>query len=113
MFAGSSRFLCIDIACVYMPCKDLKVFFCKKNALQDAIQPDAPISFTQLANVLTVGGGEDVFELSLSQALGQGQNKEKPFDFASSKLGKVTQLTGGLYLFFYVHLCGDCLELPL
>ena len=57
-----------------------------------AIQPDAPISFLQLSGRTELGGSEDVFEASLSQAV--GAVKRSAADFSSSKLSKVTQLTG-------------------
>uniref|UniRef100_A0A0N5A7T3 Coatomer subunit beta n=1 Tax=Syphacia muris TaxID=451379 RepID=A0A0N5A7T3_9BILA len=56
---------------------------------------DRTVQFTQLAP--RVGDGinatENLFELSLSQALGTAPKTAK-FDFASSKLGKVKQLAG-------------------
>lgn len=76
------------------------------------IQPDDPIHFTQLATRVgdgTVGGmfsvfnieicilnlmlSDNLFDLSLSQALGTAPKTAK-YDFASSKLGKVIQLSG-------------------
>ncbi len=66
------------------------------------VQADFPVSFTQLAAQLVGGktaggeggpGVENLFDLSLSQALGTAAKTDK-FDFASSKLGKVTQLAG-------------------
>uniref|UniRef100_A0A914R7K7 Uncharacterized protein n=1 Tax=Parascaris equorum TaxID=6256 RepID=A0A914R7K7_PAREQ len=52
---------------------------------------DQTIIFTQLAPRVGDGlsGTENLFDLSLSQALGTVPKTAK-FDFASSKLGKVT-----------------------
>ena len=55
------------------------------------------------ANDLASAG--DIFELGLSQALGTSK-KESAADFSSSKLSKVTQLTGfsdPVYAEAYVH----------
>jgi len=57
-----------------------------------AIQPDMPISFLQLSKIDSLVGAGDILDLSLSQALGTG--KVSTADFASTKLSKVTQLTG-------------------
>ncbi|XP_043229941.1 coatomer subunit beta-like [Amphibalanus amphitrite] len=57
-----------------------------------AVQPDAPIAFLQLSGRNELAGSEDVFEASLSQAV--GAVKRSAADFSSSKLSKVTQLTG-------------------
>ena len=57
-----------------------------------AVQPDAPIAFLQLSGRNELVGSEDVFEVSLSQAV--GVVKRSAADFSSSKLSKVTQLTG-------------------
>merc|ERR1712115_1660 len=57
-----------------------------------AIQPDSPINFLQLSKLDSLVGAGDVLDLSLTQALGTG--KISKADFASSKLSKVTQLTG-------------------
>jgi len=57
-----------------------------------AIQPDCPISFSQLSKLDSLVGAGDVLDISLKQALGTG--KISKADFASSKLNKVTQLTG-------------------
>lgn len=70
-----------------------------------SIEADSPIKFSQLskANDLTSSG--DIFELGLSQALGTFK-KESAADFSSSKLSKVTQLTGfsdPVYAEAYVH----------
>lgn len=59
-----------------------------------SVHADDPIGFTQLSSKYEAGGTENLFDISLSQALGHGANKDKGFDFSSSKLGKVTQLTG-------------------
>lgn len=60
------------------------------------VEADDPIGFTQLVGKLDLGGegaGQNVFELSLSQALGTAP-KTTRFDASASKLGKVTQLAG-------------------
>ncbi|KAF8362322.1 copb-1 [Pristionchus pacificus] len=61
---------------------------------RDRVQADKTILFTQLAaRGDAIGGTENMFDLSLSQALGTA-NKTAKFDFSSSKLGKVIQLAG-------------------
>ncbi|XP_023319800.1 coatomer subunit beta [Eurytemora carolleeae] len=57
-----------------------------------AVQPDSPINFLQLSKFDSLMGAGDVLDLSLSAALGTG--KISNVDFATSKLNKVTQLTG-------------------
>ncbi|KAL4233382.1 Coatomer subunit beta [Mactra antiquata] len=57
------------------------------------IQADDPIAFAQLVDKNEFGATENMFELTLSQALGMTQKKEKD-PLGSSKLNKVTQLTG-------------------
>ncbi|VDN05974.1 unnamed protein product [Thelazia callipaeda] len=59
------------------------------------VEVDHTIAFTQLAPRIGDGvtGTENLFDLSLSQALGTVAKTPK-FDFASSKLGKVKQLAG-------------------
>ncbi|ODN05725.1 Coatomer subunit beta [Orchesella cincta] len=57
------------------------------------VQPDDPIMFEQLVSKNDMINGEDVFETSLSQAVGLNPKKDDT-DFSSSKLSKVTQLTG-------------------
>ena len=52
------------------------------------IQADDPISFMQLINKNAFGAGENVFELTLSQALGHTGKKESD-PMAASKLNKV------------------------
>lgn len=61
----------------------------KKNI----IEVDKTIIFTQLSVRADAGIGENLFDLSLSQALGTAPKTQK-FDFSSSKLGKVVQLAG-------------------
>lgn len=56
------------------------------------IQPDSPISFLQLSKLDALVGTGDMLDLSLSAALGTG--KISGTDFSSTKLSKVTQLTG-------------------
>lgn len=75
-----------------------------KRALA-AIQADSPIRFAQLAKSNDLASAGDIFELGLSQALGTAK-KESAADFSSSKLNKVTQLTGfsdPVYAEAYVH----------
>jgi len=69
------------------------------------VQADDPISFLQLTSQSELGTGENQFELTLSQALGMTGKKETD-PLASSKLNKVTQLTGfsdPVYAEAYVH----------
>lgn len=58
-----------------------------------SVQADDLISFKQLLSRNEVGGLEDVFESSLSQAL-VGSAQRPGLDLSASKLNKVTQLTG-------------------
>jgi len=69
------------------------------------VQADDPINFLQLNSMSEMGVGENQFELTLSQALGMTGKKESD-PLASSKLNKVTQLTGfsdPVYAEAYVH----------
>merc|ERR1719245_1348817 len=59
---------------------------------QVAIQPDCPVSFSQLSKIDSLVGAGDMLDISLKQALGTGRISKA--DFASSKLNRVTQLTG-------------------
>lgn len=67
---------------------------------------DSSIKFTMLTkNSDLLGTGGDIFELGLSQALGTSK-KASSADFSTSKLSKVTQLTGfsdPVYAEAYVH----------
>ncbi|GAB6021950.1 Coatomer subunit beta [Chamberlinius hualienensis] len=63
-----------------------------KETKGSLVQADDPISFMQLANKNDVGGTENLFDLSLSQAV--GMSKKESFDLKSNKLSKITQLTG-------------------
>ncbi|XP_058467960.1 coatomer subunit beta [Malaya genurostris] len=79
----------------------------EKQQVATKIQPDDPISFTQLANGRNDQLGENVFESSLNQALA-GIKNTSITGVASSgnKLNKVTQLTGfsdPVYAEAYVH----------
>ncbi|XP_047003806.1 coatomer subunit beta [Schistocerca americana] len=74
------------------------------------VQADDPISFVQLsAHRGDLGGAENVFELSLTQAVAGGPSgsRSSPETLAiSSRLSKVTQLTGfsdPVYAEAYVH----------
>jgi coatomer subunit beta len=59
-----------------------------------SVQPDDAIPFGQLASRTGPGAEkEDVFELSLTRAVG-GASKREGYDPQSTKLSKVTQLTG-------------------
>uniref|UniRef100_A0A914CKB2 Coatomer subunit beta n=1 Tax=Acrobeloides nanus TaxID=290746 RepID=A0A914CKB2_9BILA len=65
-----------------------------KSKKSKIVQPDKTINFTQLTPRVGEGAtGANLFDLSLSQALGTAPKTAK-FDFASSKLGKVIQLAG-------------------
>lgn len=92
----------------------------KKKKKDVIVQPDEPILFNQLVSKNDIVNGEDVFETSLSQAVGFNPKKSDGGDvscfayitcaliyvliqeisyscllqFSSSKLSKVTQLTG-------------------
>ena len=66
----------------------------KKPGLHIGTQADQPIKFSQLSKANDLASAGDIFELGLSQALGTSK-KESAADFSSSKLSKVTQLTGG------------------
>lgn len=65
-----------------------------------AVEVDRTVEFTQLAPRISDGinASENLFDLSLSQALGTAPKTAK-FDFASSKLGKV--LAFDLVIVFY------------
>ena len=63
----------------------------KKTAAK--IQADAPIKFMQLSRGHELSAAGDIFEMGLNQALGTAK-KEGGADFSSSKLNKITQLTG-------------------
>ena len=52
------------------------------------VQPDDPIRFGQLAPKNELGQTEDMFELTMSQALG-GSDKKDTSNLAGSKLNKV------------------------
>lgn len=56
------------------------------------VQPDTPINFLQLSKLDSLMGTGDMLDMSLSAALGTG--RVSTADFATSKLNKVTQLTG-------------------
>lgn len=76
----------------------------KKNA-KITIQPDDPLRFGQLMSASDFSEKEDVFDLTLKQAIGVINKKEEDFTL-SSKLNKVTQLTGfsdPVYAEAYVH----------
>lgn len=72
-------------------------------------EADDPITFLQLSSLRGGNefGGENLFELSLNRAVvGGKQNSVSDFTAASSKLNKVTQLTGfsdPVYSEAYVH----------
>ncbi|GFU27131.1 coatomer subunit beta [Trichonephila clavipes] len=69
------------------------------------VQTDDPITFSQLQAKGDASGTENMFELSLNQAIG-ALKKESAADLSSSKLSKVTQLTGfsdPVYAEAYVH----------
>jgi len=62
----------------------------EKKAL--TVQPDTPINFLQLSKLDSLMGAGDMLDISLSAALGTGRVSN--VDYATSKLNKVTQLTG-------------------
>jgi len=64
-----------------------------KRTKNISVQADDPIPFLQLMSKSDMVNGEDVFEVSLSQAVGFSTKRDDT-DFSSSKLSKVTQLTG-------------------
>lgn len=75
-----------------------------KEVKGTSVQADDPITFMQLANKSDLGGTENLFDLSLSQAV--GAPKKDSFDPKSNKLNKITQLTGfsdPVYAEAYVH----------
>jgi len=72
------------------------------------VQADDPISFLQLSTVrgAELGGTENVFELSLNQAVAGGGMAGSSPPLSATKLNKVTQLTGfsdPVYAEAYVH----------
>lgn len=73
------------------------------------VQADDPISFLQLSTLRgsELGGAENVFELSLNQAVAGGVGSGgAPPSLIGTKLNKVTQLTGfsdPVYSEAYVH----------
>ena len=66
---------------------------------------DQHISFSRLTKSSELGGQDDMFDLSMSMAVSGG--KKEGLDLSSSKLSKVTQLTGGLELW---EVLGDLYE---
>ncbi|KAK0394991.1 hypothetical protein QR680_001049 [Steinernema hermaphroditum] len=64
-----------------------------KSRKANIVEADKTIAFTQLSTRMEGLTGTNLFDLSLSQALGTSQKSQK-FDFASSKLAKVIQLAG-------------------
>ena len=82
-----------------------KEFLKSKEKKSVKVQADDPIGFTQLLSKADLGMGENQFELTLSQALGMTGKKDAD-PLLSSKLNKVTQLTGfsdPVYAEAYVH----------
>ena len=76
-----------------------------KKKQSNNIQADDPLRFGQLMSSADFGEKEDVFDLTLKQAIGVLNKKEEDF-LLSSKLNKVTQLTGfsdPVYAEAYVH----------
>ncbi|CAF3885176.1 unnamed protein product, partial [Rotaria sp. Silwood1] len=57
------------------------------------VEPDDPIRFTQLLASNEFDEKEDILDLTLKQAIGTIGKKDENI-FSSSKLSKVTQLTG-------------------
>lgn len=69
------------------------------------VQADDPLRFGQLITAMDLIDKEDVFDLTLKQAIGLFKKKDDDF-VLSSKLNKVTQLTGfsdPVYAEAYVH----------
>ena len=69
------------------------------------LQADDPLRFGQLMSMSDLSEKEDVFDLTLKQAIGALSKKDDNF-LLSSKLNKVTQLTGfsdPVYAEAYVH----------
>ena len=60
---------------------------------KSVLEPDDPIRFRQLAISNELDEKENIFDLTLKQAIGSLNKKEKDI-FSSSTLSKVTQLTG-------------------
>merc|ERR1719225_2409264 len=78
-----------------------------KDVKMISTQPDAPVQFSQLSKSNDLSSGGDIFELGLSQALDTAKKGgNSATDFSSTKLSKVTQLTGfsdPVYAEAYVH----------
>lgn len=77
----------------------------KQHGKTSKIQADDPLRFGQLVSSSDFGEKEDVFDLTLKQALGVLQKKNDDLS-SSSKLNKITQLTGfsdPVYSEAYVH----------
>ena len=73
--------------------KASKSFTPSTYKVQAKIQPDDPLRFGQLVSANDLNEKEDVFDLTLKQAIGVLKKKDEDF-LTSSKLNKVTQLTG-------------------
>jgi len=86
--------------------KNQVLLFQAKDRSSQKTQPDEPISFLALSGRSAKElGGENVFELSLNQAVGGGRQTLETTT-GSSRLNKVTQLTGfsdPVYAEAYVH----------
>jgi len=72
------------------------------------VQPDSPVHFSLLSSKTEMSDLIDRFDLTMSQALGDSSmfGKDKNDLFSTSKLSKVTQLTGfsdPIYAEAYVH----------
>jgi coatomer subunit beta len=77
----------------------------KRSVAKLIIQADDPLRFGQLMTVGDFSEKEDVFDLTLKQAIGVLNKKDEDF-ILGSKLNKVTQLTGfsdPVYAEAYVH----------
>lgn len=77
----------------------------KRKHEQAKVQPDDPLRFGQLISLNDLNEKEDVFDLTLKQAIGILKKKDEDI-LLSSKLNKVTQLTGfsdPVYAEAYVH----------
>jgi coatomer subunit beta len=73
--------------------KASKSFTPSTYKVQAKIQPDDPLRFGQLVSANDLNEKEDVFDLTLKQAIGVLKKKDEDF-LTASKLNKVTQLTG-------------------
>jgi len=78
-----------------------------KSKMTPSVQADSPIKFVQLNKGQELSAAGDIFEMGLSAALGTNKKENgSGLDFGSSKLSKITQLTGfsdPVYAEAFVH----------